>query len=143
MHLIFQESYIISSFMVHIYKRITFRIFFHFFKMLIFGIIWDLKRQKMAQNDKKFCVSLCISATVHRMTVMFGTHEWNYISNNFFHFFKSWFFRFSGKRAKNDLKLLISVCHALYLRNRRSRFLVCRCKIMISPGVFFKRNATL
>ena len=43
--------------------------------MLIFGIIWDLKRQKMAQNDKKFCVSLCISATVHRMTVMFGTHE--------------------------------------------------------------------
>ena len=61
--------------MVHIYKGITFRIFFHFFKMLIFGIIWDLKRQKMAQNDKKFCVSLCISATVHRMTVMFGTHE--------------------------------------------------------------------
>ena len=42
----------------------------------------------------------------------------NDISSNFFHFSKFWFLRFlGGQRAKNDLKLPISVCFALYLRN--------------------------
>ena len=40
------------------------------------------------------------------------------ISSKFFYFSKFWFL--GGKRAKNDLKLPVSVCYALYLRNCRS-----------------------
>ena len=46
----------------YMYKRIISpRIFFIFFKILVFGIIRGvLKGQKMTQNDKKFCLSLYI-----------------------------------------------------------------------------------
>ena len=40
-----------------------------------------------------------------------------------------------GKSTKNDPKLPISIHHVLYPRNCRS-FLVRRCKIMISSGIF-------
>ena len=58
------------------YKRIiSSGIFFIFFKTLIFKIIRvEVKGQKMAQSDKKFCVSLQISGTVHHMIVIFGAH---------------------------------------------------------------------
>ena len=43
--------------------------------ILIFGIITGgVKGQKMTQNNKEFCVSLCISVTLHHMIVIFGTH---------------------------------------------------------------------
>ena len=54
-----------------------------------------------------------------------------------FHFSKFWFLGFlGGKRAKNDLKLPISVCFALYLRNCRSYHqdfdnYICRCFFFI------------
>ena len=76
---------------------------FIFSKILILG-------QKMAQNDKKLSVSLRISRTVPHMIVVSGTHVYNDISSNCFHFLKTLIFRvFSGgggmglsKRAKND-----------------------------------------
>ena len=68
-------------------------------------------------------VSLCISGTVYHIIVIFGTHvQKDDISSNVFQFFIIVLLGdFRGvKRAKNDLKLPISVCHALYLRNCRS-----------------------
>ena len=35
--------------------------FFHFFKILIFWVVRVVKGKKMAQNDKKFCLSHSIS----------------------------------------------------------------------------------
>ena len=81
-------------------------IFFIFFRILIFGIIrvegkslggevLVIKGQKMAQNDKKFCLSLRIPGTIHHMIVIFDTHELNdNISSKFFHFSKFWFLGF-------------------------------------------------
>ena len=67
------------------------------------------------------------------------------ISSKFFlHFLKFWFWGFlGGKRAKNDLKLPISVCYALYLRNCWSYHQdfdnnICRCFSFLK-----KKNATL
>ena len=46
--------------------------------------------------------------------------KWWYLQQ-IFHFVKSWLLEFvGGKRGKNDVKLPISVCFALYLRNCRS-----------------------
>ena len=79
----------------------------------------------------------------NHMIVIFGTHvEIDDISSNFFHFLKSWFWGFlGGKRAKHDLKLPISVCFALYLRNFK---LYHQVLIITSAGVclyiFLKRK---
>ena len=50
-------SYDLHLWYTFMYKKIISpAIFFHFFKILIFGIIrGEVKGQKMAQNDKKFC----------------------------------------------------------------------------------------
>ena len=45
-----------------------------FFLILIFWVHREVKGQKMAKNDNKFCLSLCISGTVHQMIVIFGAH---------------------------------------------------------------------
>ena len=63
----------------------------------------------MVKKDKKLCVSLCISGTVHQMMISPAI---------FFHFFKILLFGgfrggWRGKIAKYDLELPISVCHAL------------------------------
>ena len=106
------------------YKRtISPGIVFIFFKILIFGIIsGGGKRAKNGPKWQNFLsVSLRISGTVHHMIVIFGAHVLNDdVSRKFFHFSKFWFLQFLvGERAKNDLKLPISVCFALYLRNCR------------------------
>ena len=46
---------------------------FHFFKILIFWVVWGLKGQKMAQKDK-ICLSHSVSETIPQMIVVFGTH---------------------------------------------------------------------
>ena len=112
-----QEPYIIwSSFMLQMYvwkDNISRHFFFFPFKILIFKIIRGV-----------------------------GAHVWNGDNySKFFHFSKSWFLGFyGGKRAKNDLKLPISVCFVLYLRNCRSyRDFddICRCFSLL---IFFKCN---
>ena len=93
----------------------------------------------MTQNDKK----LCLSQSASRNRKSYGCEFWHtwviMISPVIFFFFifsKFWYFWFIfGKRLKKDLKLPISVCHALYLRNCRS-YHWDFCKIMIYPGVF-------
>ena len=48
--------------------------FFYFLKIFIFwGCLWGKKRVKMAQNDKKLCVTFHISVTIHLMIVIYGT----------------------------------------------------------------------
>ena len=77
--------------------------------------------QKTAQNDIKNSVPLTL-----------------YCRNCASYDCDFWFLE--GKRAKNDPILPILVClnfisqELLYIIS--SRFLVCRCKIVISPGVF-------
>ena len=54
---IYQEPYIIwLSFMVHMCKMIISPDLFHFYKILIFWVR-GVKRQKIVQNDRKFCLS--------------------------------------------------------------------------------------
>ena len=109
---IFQEPYIVwLSFIVHMCRMITSQVvFFNFSKFWFSGV----EGQKVTQNGKKL-----------------SFHNFDFLG-------------FQGsKRAEIDQKLPISVRHTLYLRSCRflflrasSRFLVHRCKIMISPGVF-------
>ena len=47
--------------------------FFQIFKILIFWVVSGVKVQKMAQNDKKFCLSCFISQTIHHMIDIHGT----------------------------------------------------------------------
>ena len=58
-----QELYIIwSSFMVHMSNRIISPgLFLHLFQIFIFGVKSGVKGQKMAQSDKKLCLSYFIS----------------------------------------------------------------------------------
>ena len=49
--------------------------FFHFYEILIFGVVSEVKGQKMVQNCKKFCLVTChISGTIHHMNVIFAKH---------------------------------------------------------------------
>ena len=78
--IIFLESYIISSFMVHMCKRIrSWGIFFHFFKILVFWII------RWANY-----VALLFTEIIHHMIVIYVAHVYNdYISCYIFQFFKT------------------------------------------------------
>ena len=106
LHLIFQEPYIIwSSFMVHMYvqKDNISRHFIHFFKNLIFGIISGVKGQKMAQNDKKFCLSHSVSQELYIIWLWFLVHMCKMtIPPAIFSFFQKidFFWFLGGKREK-------------------------------------------
>ena len=108
-----------------------------------------LKGQKMAQNDKTFCLSHSVSQEPYIIWLFFGTHvyqivhmctdDYDYISSNFFSFLEISIFG-----AKNDLKLPISVFFALYLRSCRpyhQDFVndIYKCFFFI----FSKKNAAL
>ena len=63
-------------FLLHKFKMMTSPNAFFIFSKLCFSELlrWrELKRQKIAQNDKS-SVSLCILGTVSHMIVVFGTH---------------------------------------------------------------------
>ena len=49
----------------HVYNDDISIYFFHFFKILIFLVVRRVKWQKMAQNDKKFCLSHSISQELY------------------------------------------------------------------------------
>ena len=65
-----------------------------FFQILIFCVVRGVKSQKMAQNEKKFCLSHSISQEPYIIWLWFLVH--------IFIFSKFWFFRFLGgiKRKK-------------------------------------------
>ena len=80
------------------YKKITSPgIFKIFFKILIFGIIrGEVKGQKTAQNDNKFCLSHSMSQELYIMWLWFLVHMCKMMISaaNFFHFSKFWFLGF-------------------------------------------------
>ena len=47
---------------------------FFFFEVLIFQVVIGVKGQKMAQNDKVYCLSHSIFHEVYIMILIFGTH---------------------------------------------------------------------
>ena len=108
--------------MVHMCRMIIFpSIFFCccFVKILISRVVRRVKGQKLAQNDKKLCMSClispqCISGTIHHMIFIYGTHG-QYLPV-FSHFFQILIFGVvSGvkgqKVAKNDKKILSVTLH--------------------------------
>ena len=102
-----REPFIIwFLFVVHKCKMmIIYRVFFNFFKILIFQVVSGVKGQKMAQ---KFCLLCSISQEAYIIWPWFLEHVWSDdIFRCFFQFFKIWFFRSLGgsKRAKKDSKL--------------------------------------
>ena len=96
--------------------------FFSILKFWFSGLSGGWKGKKWPKMTKNSPSLTCISGTVHPMIVIFGTHVWNDdIFSKFFQYSKFWFWGFyEGKRAKDGLKLSISVCFALHLRNCRS-----------------------
>ena len=84
-----------------------------------------------------------ISGTVYRMIMIFGTLVWNDdISRLFFHFFEIFIFHavrgVKGQKLAQNVKKLCLVhfiSQELYII--WSSFVVHKCKVITSPGVFF------
>ena len=94
-HFISQERYIIwLSFMVLMCKMIIFLdVVFFFLKILIFWVVRGVKGQKMAHNEKKFClVSLCITGTKPQICFWCTCLKWQYLEQFFFSLFQNWIF---------------------------------------------------
>ena len=69
--LIPQEACIIwLQFMVHRCKTIH----FHFFRILIFRVVWRVKGQKTVQNIKKICLSCSIFQEAYTTWLSFMVH---------------------------------------------------------------------
>ena len=81
--------------------------FFHFFKILIFWVVSGVKRQKMAQNDKKSCLLRSISQEPYIIWLPFVIHKCKMIIYPvcFFSIFQHLDFVVRRvKRQKNGLK---------------------------------------
>ena len=90
---IFQEQYImIVMYGTCMYNDISW-CFFHFFKILIFMVVRRVKGKKIVQNDKKFCLSCCISKEPYIIWLAFMVHLCKPIISPgvFFIFSKFWF----------------------------------------------------
>ena len=71
-----QEPYIIwLSFMVQMCQMMIFPGVFFNFKILIFRVVRELKGQKMAQNDKNFCLSHLIFQELYIIWSSFMVHS--------------------------------------------------------------------
>ena len=107
--------------------------YFYFFDIFIFRAVTRVKGQKMAQDDKKFCLLHSMSQEPYSYDChLYGTLvENDDISWYFVHFqiLILWVF---DKMTKNSVSLLISetASHVIV-------FLVHMCKMMISPAFFF------
>ena len=96
--------------MIFIYGTCICRHFFHFFQNL------DIQDQ----SDKNICLSHSVSQELYVIWLWFLVHMCKMIISlaDFFIFQNFGFLGFLRRwRAKNDLKLPISVCFAQYLRN--------------------------
>ena len=94
-HLISQELYIWFSFIVHTCKKMISPVVvvFIFLPILIFEVNSEVKRQKMAQNNKIFCLSHSISQDLCLVWLWFLVHMYKMISPaSFLIFSKFWFF---------------------------------------------------
>ena len=92
---------------LHLCKVIIYPFLKNCFQILIFSINSGVKGQKMAQNDKKLCLSHSISQEAYIICSSFLVHicEMMTSPNAFFIFSKLEFSRLlEAKRAKNCLK---------------------------------------
>ena len=107
-HFISQEPDIIwLSFMVQMCKRIISAGFFHFFKILIFQVVRQVKGQKTVQNDKKFRLLCSISQEPYIIWLSFMVQMCKMIISPgvFFRFWNFDFFNCQGaERAKYGRK---------------------------------------
>ena len=55
-------------------KWLYLQVFFSCFQNFDLLVVTGVKVQKMVQKDKKFCVTLHISGTIHHMIVIYGAH---------------------------------------------------------------------
>ena len=97
------------------------RQFIHFFESFIFGAVRVIKGQKIAQNDKNFCLSCLISQERYIIWSSFVVHNCKMIitSGVFFIFSKVWFLGLLvGSKGKRWSKMIKnSVFCTLYLSN--------------------------
>ena len=142
-----QVPYIIwLSFMVDISKMIIMIMSsgaFFVLKILIFWGHKGIKRQKTVQNDKKFCLSHCISEEPYIIWFSFMVQTCKMIiSPGFcFIFSKFWFFRFlkgwkCKKMVQKDKKFCLSCSISQEPYIMWLSFMVQICKMIISSGVF-------
>ena len=122
-------SYDLHLWYTYIYKRIISPvIFFHFFQILIFGIMGIWKGKKWPKITKHF---VCLTSYLRNhisydYDLWYTCVKWWYLQHffSFFQNFDFWVFMAGalggGWKGKNDLTLPISVCFALYLSNCRS-----------------------
>ena len=94
-HLISQEPNVIwFSFIVHTCKKMISPVVVVFLPILIFGVNSEVKGQKMAQNNKIFCLSHSISQDLCLVWLWFLVHMCKMRSPaSFLSFSKFWFFR--------------------------------------------------
>ena len=147
LRVISQEQYSIWSwFLVHLCKMMISPGVFHFFKILIFWVVSGVKEQKIAQNDKNFCVLHFISQESYIMWLSFMVHLYEMMISLgvFFIFSKLWFFRLlGGSKEKKWPKITKNyVCCALYLRNDTSYDLALCCTCVVGwylqvPNFYF------
>ena len=95
-----------------------------FSKILIFWVVRGIKGQKTVQNDKRFCLSCCISHGLYMIWLWFMVHMCQMIiaPGTFSYFFKILIFQAIRevkfqKTVQNDKS---SVRHPPYLRNHIS-----------------------
>ena len=140
-----QEPYIIwFLFLVHLCKILISPVaFFHFFKSLILQVFRWVKGQKMVQNDKKLCLSCCISQELYIIWLLFVVHcsKMMISPSVFFHFFKILIFQVVSevkgqKIPQNDKNFLLhSISQEVYII--WLLFLVHMFKLMTSPDAVF------
>ena len=96
LHSISQEAYIIWLwFLVHVWNDDIFRYFFSFFQVVIFWDISGVKGQKMTQNGKKFCLTLCLrNCASYDCSVWCTYAKWWYLQQSFSYFQNYHFFGF-------------------------------------------------
>ena len=98
----------------HVWKDNISRLFLHFFKILVFGVNRRVKEQKMAQNDKKLCLSHSISQEAYITWSWFLIHMCRMISLTiFFIFSKFWFFWFLGGVKWEKMTHYSSLSHSI------------------------------
>ena len=115
-------------------------IFFIFSKFWLFGLLReDVKEQKMVQNEKKLCLLHSISQESYIIWFSFMVLMYKWYLLEFFSFFsKFWLSGLLGQKiAQNDKKLCLLCLISQEPYVMWSSFVVHKCKMIISPGVFF------
>ena len=115
-------------------------IFFIFSKFWLFGLLKeDVKEQKMVQNEKKLCLLHSISQESYIIWFSFMVLMYKWYLLEFFSFFsKFWLSGLLGQKiAQNDKKLCLLCLISQEPYVMWSSFVVHKCKMIISPVVFF------